>query len=117
MVVFSFIGGAAVYRANVHIAVRALVDAVDERSRRACRAFVNACMLAMTLFMVFYGASLVQTTWGQSIAEFPGLSVGITYLPIPIAGFITLLFLIERLWLGDPPADSVMFTDQPAELE
>ncbi len=34
MVVFSFIGGAAVYRANVHIAVRAVLDAVDARTRR-----------------------------------------------------------------------------------
>ena len=30
MIVFSFLGGAAVYRANVHIAVRALLDAVAE---------------------------------------------------------------------------------------
>ncbi len=34
MIVFSFIGGAAVYRANVHIAVRAVLDAVDARTRR-----------------------------------------------------------------------------------
>ena len=29
MVMFSFLGGAAVYRANVHIAVQALIDAVS----------------------------------------------------------------------------------------
>jgi len=34
MIVFSFLGGAAVYRANVHMAVRALLDAVNERRRR-----------------------------------------------------------------------------------
>ena len=28
------------------------------------------------------------------------LSAGITYLPIPIGGAITLLFIIERLWTG-----------------
>jgi TRAP-type C4-dicarboxylate transport system permease small subunit len=51
--------------------------------------------------------------WQNSIAEFPDLSAGATYLPIPIAGVITLLFCIERLWLGQPPADSFTFRDQP----
>ena len=35
MVAFSFIGGAAVYRANVHIAVEALLNAVKPRVRNA----------------------------------------------------------------------------------
>jgi len=43
----------------------------------------------------------------------PELSVGVTYLPIPAAGAITLLFVIERLWLGEPPATSFTFRDQP----
>ena len=32
----------------------------------------------------------------QSIAEFPWLSVGISYLPVTIAGAITMLFIVER---------------------
>jgi len=28
------------------------------------------------------------------------LSVGVTYLPIPIGGIVTLLFVIERLLIG-----------------
>jgi TRAP-type C4-dicarboxylate transport system permease small subunit len=63
--------------------------------------------------MIVYGLQLAHATWHQSIAEFPGLSVGLTYLPIPIGGLITLLFIVERLWCGDPPASSVMYTDQP----
>jgi TRAP-type C4-dicarboxylate transport system permease small subunit len=39
------------------------------------------------------------------IAEFPFLSVGITYLPLPIGGAVTLLFIVERLWAG-PPAEA-----------
>ena len=38
MIVFSFLGGAAVYRANVHIAVQALLDAVDPRHAPGLRA-------------------------------------------------------------------------------
>src|SRR5467141_3349097 len=81
MVLFSFVGGAAVYRANLHMAVVALLEAVNERTRKALLALVDACMLATALFMLGYGAHLVVVTWHQVIAEFPGLSVGITYLP------------------------------------
>ncbi len=113
MVLFSFVGGAAVYRAKVHIAVQAAINAVGERTRAIMLRLVDACMAATCLFMVVYGVQLARTTWNQSIAEFPGLSVGLTYLPIPIGGFITLLFVVERLWCGDPPPSSVMYTDQP----
>jgi TRAP-type C4-dicarboxylate transport system permease small subunit len=46
----------------------------------------------------------VETTWHQSIAEFPALAVGVTYLPIPVGGAVTLLFVIERALIGPPPA-------------
>ena len=68
-------------------------------------------MLGTNLFMLWYGINLVQVTWHQSIAEFPGLPVGVAYLPIPIGGAITMLFVIERLWsqsfFGEPPSDAV----------
>jgi TRAP-type C4-dicarboxylate transport system permease small subunit len=35
MVFFSFVGGAAIYRANVHIAVASLLNAVSPRTRAA----------------------------------------------------------------------------------
>jgi hypothetical protein len=34
-------------------------------------------------------------------------------LPIPAAGVVTLLFVIERLWIGEPPPTSFTFRDQP----
>jgi TRAP-type C4-dicarboxylate transport system permease small subunit len=117
MIMFSFLGGAAVYRANVHVAVVALLKAVPPRARRAMLWGVNACMAATALFMLGYGAHLCVITQYQSMAEFPGLSVAIVYAPIPVAGLLTLLFLIERIWLGEPPRTSVMYSDGAAELE
>jgi len=117
MVLFSFIGGAAVFRANGHIAVEMLLDAVRPGVRRAMHWGVQAGVALIAAFMLTYGARLCQTTWQQSLAEFPGLRQGIVYLPIPIAGALTLLFLIERLWLGPPPPSSVMYSDQAADLE
>jgi TRAP-type C4-dicarboxylate transport system permease small subunit len=117
MIVFSFLGGAAVYRANVHIAVRALLDAVDERWRRRLRRLVDVAMGVTALFMLIWGLRLVYATWYQVISEFPVLSVGLTYAPLPLAGLITLLFIIERVWIGEPPPTSVMYRDAPVDLE
>ena len=49
------------------------------------------------------GAGLCAATWYSSIDAFPALSVGVTYLPIPIGGAITFLFAIERMTIGGPP--------------
>jgi TRAP-type C4-dicarboxylate transport system permease small subunit len=113
MVLFSFIGGAAAYRANVHICVQMLTDAVGPAARAWLLRLADAAMIATALFMLVYGAQLVQVTWNQTIGEFPTLSVGITYLPIPIGGLVTLLFIVERLWVGAPPPESIMYRDQP----
>lgn len=117
MVIFSFVGGAAVYRANVHVAVVALVNAVGPGKRRAMLWLVNACMAAMALFMIVYGVQLCLVTRFQSMAEFAWLPVAYVYMPIPLAGLLTLLFLIERVWVGDPPRTSVMYQDEASELE
>jgi TRAP-type C4-dicarboxylate transport system permease small subunit len=117
MVAFSFLGGAAVYRAKVHVAVEALLNAVSKETRKFMVWGVDLCMATIALFMLGYGVHLCVVTWPNTIAEFPWLSVGITYLPIPAAGALTLLFLIEKVWLGDPPKTDVMHSDQAAELE
>ena len=117
MVFFSFVGGAAVYRANAQIGVEALIRAVPPPVRTAMQWGIHACMVAVALFMLVYGVILCYTLQGNSMAEFPGLSVGIVYMPIPIGGLLTLLFIIEKVWLGEPPKTDFMYSDQAAELE
>jgi TRAP-type C4-dicarboxylate transport system permease small subunit len=117
MIVFSFLGGAAVYRAKVHIAVRAVVDAVPAAARRVLLGFADAAMALTCLFMVVWGGELARATFHQVIAEFPVLSVGLTYAPLPLGGLITLLFIVERAWLGEPPPTSLMYRDEAAAVE
>ena len=70
---------------------------------------IECCMMGVNLFMFWWGIKLVQTTWYQSIADFPAFSVGASYLPVPLGGLITALFVIERLWklefFVEPEAD------------
>ncbi len=117
MVAFSFLGGAAVYRAKVHVAVEALLNAAPSKIRKIMLWAVDACMAAAGAYLLFHGIRLCDTTWQNTIAEFPELSVGVTYLPIPIAGLITLLFLLEKVWLGEPPKSDAMYSDAPLDAE
>ena len=113
MVFFSFVGGAAAYPANAHITVGTLLNPVNAANRRRLEFFGDVGMGIIGVCMVKWGVQLCQTVWQNWIAEFPWLSAGVTYLRIPVAGVIMLLFCIERLWLGQPPADSFTFRDQP----
>ena len=113
MVVFSFLGGAAAYRARAHIAVATFLNMLGDANRARTQYVAEIGMAIVALFMIRWGILLVQATWHNSIAEFPGLSAGVTYMPIPVAGVVTLLFVIERLWCGEPPPDSFTFRDQP----
>jgi TRAP-type C4-dicarboxylate transport system permease small subunit len=113
MVVFSFLGGAAAYRARAHIAVSTFLNMLGDKNRARTELVAEIGMAIIAIFMIKWGIQLVQVTWYNTIAEFPDLSSGVTYMPIPVAGLVTLLFVIERLWCGDPPPDSFTFRDQP----
>lgn len=100
MIFFSFFAAAACYRDNLHIAVMAVPNSVPEPWRSVLGYTAEVSMVIISIFMAYWGTTLVQATLHQTIGEFPILSVGITYAPIPIGGTITLLFVIERLWTG-----------------
>jgi TRAP-type C4-dicarboxylate transport system permease small subunit len=100
MMVFTFIGAAAAYRAGGHIAVTMLTDRLPAPLRRAGDRLVDGLMLLVCTFVVWYGARLSFETMGQSISELPWLPVGVTYAAIPIGAAATLLFVLERILLG-----------------
>jgi TRAP-type C4-dicarboxylate transport system permease small subunit len=102
-IVLTFFGAAACYRLRLHMNVSFFADMLPPMLRALTEFLVEALMGLFALFMVIWGAKLVDTTWDNSIADFPSLSVGVTYLPIPIGGAILLLFVIERMTIGPPP--------------
>jgi TRAP-type C4-dicarboxylate transport system permease small subunit len=106
-IVVTFIGAAACYRRRLHMNVSFFVLKFPSPLRMFAELLAELLVATMALFMVVYGEKLVATTWYNSIADFPSISVGVTYLPIPIGGAILLLFVIERLALGMPPDPDV----------
>lgn len=103
-IVLTFFGAAACYRLGLHMNVTVAVDALPPKARAVTNFLVEILMLVVAVFMVVYGVKLCDATWQNTIAEFPFLSVGVVYSPIPIGGFFTVLFIIERLTIGLPAA-------------
>jgi TRAP-type C4-dicarboxylate transport system permease small subunit len=103
MIVLTFIGAAACYRRRLHMNVSFFVLMLPAPLRTAAEYLAELLVAAMALFMVVYGTKLVEITWYNSIPDFPSLSVGVTYLPIPVGGALLLLFVVERAILGMPP--------------
>ena len=96
MIVLSFFSAVVCYREYLHIGVGLLPAALGERGKAILGTLIEICMMITNVFLLWYGIKLVHATWYQSIAEFPVVSVGVSYLPVPIAGAITVLFIIER---------------------
>ena len=115
VVLFTFTAAAACYRAGVHISVGLVTDAMPPTARKTVLLVADGFLAIISTFMVIWGLQLVETTSHQVIAEFPFLSVGFTYLPIPVGGALTLLFIIERLWIGRPGHDSFIYRE-PGEI-
>src|SRR5215475_1375823 len=109
-IVLTFIGAAAAYRLNLHMNIAYFANQAPPVVRRFLDLLVEFLMALIALFMVVWGESLVEVTWHNTIADFPFLSVGVTYLPIPIGGACLLLFIIERIFLGTPP-DPIAHSD------
>jgi TRAP-type C4-dicarboxylate transport system permease small subunit len=111
MIVLSFLSAVICYREYLHIAVGMLPGALSGTPKLLLGFLIELGMLFTNLFMLWYGIKLVQTTWYQSIAEFPLVSVGVSYLPVPIGGALTALFVIERLWtqkfFAEPSPDTI----------
>src|ERR1700680_3947088 len=102
-IVLTFIGAAAGYRLNLHMNVSYFADQLPARFRTLLDLVVQLLMALIAVFMIVWGGRLVEVTWHNTIADFPFLSVGVTYLPIPVGGVCLLLFIVERIFLGVPP--------------
>jgi TRAP-type C4-dicarboxylate transport system permease small subunit len=111
MIVLSFLSAVVCYREYLHIGVAILPAVLSEEPKQILGWIIEVLMLATNMFMLVWGIRLCEATWDQTIAEFPAVSVGLTYLPIPISGGLTLLFIVERFmaqkFFSEPEVETV----------
>ncbi len=115
MVIFTFVGTAASYRAGSHIAVAMLTDRLPPTAQKICAQAVHVLMFIMCVFMTVWGIDLCIGTWNQSISEIPWMPVGLTYSPVPIGGVLTGLFVLEHIFFGSQAKRAIVTYDQQIE--
>jgi TRAP-type C4-dicarboxylate transport system permease small subunit len=94
-----------------------ITDRLPPLQRQLVALLVQVLMILVCVFMTYYGIKLCITTWNQSLASLPGVRVGMTYAPIPVGGLLTLIFVLEKLLLGDQSNRKVVRYDLAEENE
>jgi TRAP-type C4-dicarboxylate transport system permease small subunit len=95
-----------------------VTDRLPASLKRPMASVVDVLMVVIAVFMVIYGFKLCRETWGQNIGEIPWMPVGATYLPVPLGGLITLIFILEHMLLGSQKdRDVVTFDHEKIEVE
>ena len=94
MVLFTFVGAAASYRAGAHMAVQVLSDRLPLAAQPFLTLFVRLAMAAISLFMLIWGYKLCLATWNQYLSTLTWMRVGDKRIQV-IA--LASAFSIERL--------------------
>ncbi len=95
MIWYVALAAAAGVRQGFHIRIVALEDAVPPRARKIMQVFSNLVVGACGVAMLVWGGELVMRTWSHVIPSL-GISRGLAYLGLPIAGALIALFSAER---------------------
>ncbi|MNL72059.1 Tripartite ATP-independent periplasmic transporter, DctQ component [compost metagenome] len=94
-----------------------LTDRMPAHLRKTMSVLSQLLMATICLFMAIWGSKLCLSTWNQFMSALPTLRVGITYMPIPVGGVLTLVFVLEKLLLGDQSNRRVVRFDIVEENE
>ena len=117
MVVFTFFGASAAYRARGHIAVAMVTERLPKNVQRPLAILIEVLMLIVALFTLVYGTKLCVETMGQVIGQLPWMPVGVTYLPVPLGGLTTLIFVLEHMVFGPQGNRAVVTFDHEKKEE
>lgn len=103
MIWYVMLASAAGVYEGFHIRIALLEDRLGRRAS-ALRRLVAAVVLILGAVLLIYGAQLAWMLRTNVIPSL-GISRGIAYLPMPIAGFLIALFAWPQLIDGKPRGD------------
>jgi len=96
MIYFGFFSVGPAYRERHHIAVRLFVDKLRGKARAGLTMGIDVFMGLFGIFMLVFGIALMASTLRQTLPAM-GISVGFSYLPIPLGGALIVFFAIEKI--------------------
>ncbi|ACT60482.1 TRAP transporter small permease [Hirschia baltica] len=97
MIWYVCFAAAAGVREGFHIRIVALEEAVPPKLKHGMKLINEIVVGFCGIAMCIWGGELVLKTWSHVIPSL-GLSRGLAYLGLPIAGFLIALFSLERIF-------------------
>jgi TRAP-type C4-dicarboxylate transport system permease small subunit len=96
MIYFGMFGAVAAYRERLHIGVIYFIQKAPARVYKLITFGTDCLIASFGVFMLVWGISLVQNMMNQTMPA-TQIKVGYSYLPIPIAGAVLILFALEKI--------------------
>ena len=99
----SFIGTAIALSKRAHISIELLVANLPKKPKRFFILLTNLISFVFYAILVVYGFAMMARTMDQTSPAM-GLSMGLVYLSVPVAGIVMLANLIYNCWeeYGNP---------------
>lgn len=97
MLWYVLIAAAVGVRERFHIALTMLTEALSGRTARAVDVIIVIVVGAFGAALGVWGAELTALTWEHVIPTL-GVPRGLAYLPLAVAGWLIVIFSVERLW-------------------
>jgi TRAP-type C4-dicarboxylate transport system permease small subunit len=96
MIYFILFAAAVGVREGFHIRLSMVVEALPEPLSRTARILSHCVVGGFGVALCVYGSELVAGVWGHAIPTL-GVSRGVAYLPLPIAGGLIAFFSLEQI--------------------
>lgn len=98
MIWYVFFAAAAGVWERFHIRIEILEQRLSPVRTRQLRIAIHAIIAVFGLVLLVYGAQLAWLVRDHVVPSL-GISRGVAYLPIPVAGLLTIIFSIGRMRL------------------
>src|SRR3954447_2093954 len=93
----TMLGAAAGVRDAGHIGMESLVVLLPAGIQRICEIIIHCLTIVFAVTMIVYGWEIMMSVWEYSIPTLHGLSQGIQYIPVVLAGILICLFSTEQI--------------------
>ena len=92
-----FLGAAAAFRSNSHIAMNIARNALPPQLKRLATVLIFLLLAGFLCLVIFQGYDLAQRAMRQASSA-SGLPVGYVTLALPVGSVLALIFLAEANW-------------------
>ncbi len=93
-----FMGSGIMTYENKHFSFTLLLDKLQGKNKVYLKMFISLVMMLFASAIFYYGFLITKKFWNYKWISLPQMSMGITWLCVPILGFTMVLYCINHLY-------------------